>query len=67
MAERADFREDMIVIDTKTNRRGVVVRDPWNVCAPHEVPVQFDGETGYLGTDWRDLCAFDFDEPDGLN
>lgn len=62
MAERADFQEGMIVIDVKTNRRGVVVRDLWSVCAQHEVPVQYDGERGYLGTDWRDLELFDFGE-----
>jgi hypothetical protein len=60
MAERADFQEGMIVIDVKTHRRGVVVTDPWGVCAEHEVPVRFDGERGYLGTHWRDLELFDF-------
>jgi hypothetical protein len=59
MAAREDFQEDMIVINTKTNRRGVVVRDQWSVCSPQEVPIQYDGERGYLGTDWRDLCLFD--------
>ena len=64
MPGRDDFKEDTIVINTKTNRRGKVVRDEWSVCSTHEVPVHYDGDSGYLGTDWRDLCPFDFD---GLN
>lgn len=60
MPARDDFEEDMVVINTKTNRRGTVVRDDWNVCSPNEVPVVYDGERGYLGTDWRDLCLFNF-------
>lgn len=59
---RDDFQEDMIVINVKTNRRGTVVRDTWGVCAAHEIPVRYDGEDGYLGTDWRDLCLFNFDD-----
>lgn len=59
MNAREDFEEDMVVINTKTNQRGVVVTDPWHVCAPDEVPIQYDDETGYQGTDYRDLCLFD--------
>jgi hypothetical protein len=60
MDAREDFKEGMTVIDTKKNRQGVVVRDDFSVCSPHEVPVQFKGVQGYIGTDWRDLCLFDF-------
>lgn len=59
MNVREDFEEGMVVINTKTNKRGVVVGDPWNVCVPDEVPVQYDGKKGYDGTDYRHLCLFD--------
>jgi hypothetical protein len=61
MDARQDFKEDMIVINTKTNKRGTVVLDQWNVCSSAEVPVQYEGEQGYLGTDWQDLCLFELD------
>lgn len=61
MAAREDFQEGMLVINEKTNRRGTIVPDRYGVCAAHEIPVQYDGERGYAGTDWRDLCLFDLD------
>ena len=65
MAKREDFKDlgayGMTVINTKTDRRGTIVSDDWKVCTPDEVPVRYDGERGCIGTDWRDLCLFDFD------
>lgn len=60
MTTRRDFKEDMIVINTKTNKSGIVVLDVYAVCTAEEVPVQYDDVQGYRGTDWRDLCPFDF-------
>ena len=40
--------------------KGVIVMDRFRVCSPNEVAVRYGDEEGYLGTDWRELCLFDF-------
>jgi hypothetical protein len=59
METREDFKRDMIVIHEESRRRGVIVEDLYGVCAPSEVPVLYDGEEGYHGTDWRELVLYD--------
>lgn len=36
-------------------RKGVVVEDLWGVCGPGEIPVVYNGETSFRGTDIEDL------------
>lgn len=38
------------VINKETGQRGVVVSDPWGCCLHNEVPVVWEGDTGFLGT-----------------
>lgn len=52
------FKRGDLVIHKVTHRKGVVVDDVWGVCSPDEVPVRYEGETGYLGTDPCDLENF---------
>ena len=52
---RDDFESGDRVINKKNRRKGTVVPDQWGVCTQDEVAVEYDGDTGYNGTDWRDL------------
>ncbi len=56
---REDFEPGDRVIHAASRVRGTVVRDDYGVCAPNEVPVRFDGESAYEGTDWRELRKLD--------
>lgn len=40
-----------LVRNTETGILGVVVTDPWDVCGDDEVPVVYEGQTGFSGTD----------------
>lgn len=56
---REDFDDGDRVVHAYTGRRGVVVKDWYGACAREEVPVRYDGETAFLGTDWRELRKLD--------
>ena len=56
---REDFEDGDRVIHVRTRQRGTVVNDDYAVCAPEEVPVVYDGDPGYIGTDWRELRKLD--------
>lgn len=60
MDTRKNFQPGMTVVHEKTGRKGEVVTDHYGVCAPDEVPIRFEGEKAYQGTDWRELCLFNF-------
>lgn len=52
---RDDFKPGDRVINIKTRAKGWVVPDAYACCAPDEVPVLYENESGYIGTDWREL------------
>jgi len=43
------------VKNTETGKMGVVVSDPYGCCADFEVPIVYDGETSFSGTDKKIL------------
>ena len=36
----------------RNKKKGYVVIDPYGCCVPDEVPVYYDDETAFEGTDW---------------
>ena len=47
------FSEGTIVKDKETGGQGVVVSDPFGCCGSNEVPVVWDGDDSFVGTDYR--------------
>jgi len=44
-----------IVLNTVTNKKGLVTVEPWVLCSPEEVPVIYEGVEGFDGTPIKDL------------
>ena len=49
------MKQGTLVKNIKTNQYGVVVSDLWGCCSTNEIPIVYEGEDSFLGTDFGDL------------
>ena len=52
---RDDFTHGMRVLHVKARRSGTVVNDFYRICLRSDVPVQFDGCTGFEAVTFTEL------------